>query len=135
MAREGAGQVLLQERDPALRRILALSLKHNGLTIHEAVDCEHAAGFIGQRIDAVVLEYDPLSACGQLIAMLRHRSQPLRPPAVLVTTTRRPGATWRREHRPDLVLYKPFDIRFFEKKLLEALDDRQGSEEETVAGI
>jgi len=122
------GRVLLQEREPSLRRVLQLSLGKAGFDITPVEDVPGARKHLESEYDAIILEYYPQTACGPFIEQVREASEPTQSPAVLVTTTFRPGDEWRRTYKPDILLYKPFDIRYLEKKLLEVLHERTENE-------
>jgi DNA-binding response OmpR family regulator len=121
-------RVLLQEREPSLRRVIELSLLKSGLEITAVEDHQLALEQLHDNYDAYIFEYNPQAVCGSLINQVRSLSTRSACPVVLVTTTNRPGEDWRKTYKPDLVFYKPFDIRYLERKLLEVLDERKEGE-------
>jgi DNA-binding response OmpR family regulator len=121
-------KVLVQENEPSLRRVLELSLAKSGLDITAVPDYLSAGEAAGSGYDAVIIEFHPEAMCGSFIDQVRAGADHERIPAILVTTTRRPGDAWRRKYHPDILLYKPFDIRYLERKLLEVLNDRKANE-------
>ncbi|MBN1266702.1 MAG: response regulator [Anaerolineales bacterium] len=124
---KGKRRILLQESEPSLRRVLELSLVKSGLDITAVEDYQLAQMQLQDSYDAFIIEYSPQSLCGTFINRARSSTSENNFPVFLITTTCRPGEEWRRTYKPDLVFYKPFDIRYLERKLLEVLDERKES--------
>ncbi len=121
-------KVLVQENEPSLRRVLELSLTNSGLDVTAVPDYPSAGEEAGSEYDAMIVEFHPEDLCGSFIEQVRSAVDRGRVPVILVTTTRRPGDEWRRKYDPDILLYKPYDIRYLERKLLEVLNERNKNE-------
>jgi DNA-binding response OmpR family regulator len=104
--------VLLVESEGSLRRVITVSLKELGLRVLDAPDIFCAKDLLKtERPDLLITELDfPFGRNGELIELYRMQNGECRG-AVLVTTTQRFGDDWRRKYRPDVTLFKPFDIR------------------------
>lgn len=104
--------VLLVESEDSLRRIMSVSITELKIRVLEAADLESAMDMLKtEHPEVLVIEYDfPFGHNGKLIELFR-RHKEKRQGYVVVTTTRRLDALWRRQYRPDATLYKPFDIR------------------------
>lgn len=106
--------ILLIESDPDLRRVITLSLQQKGFRIPEVVDVAQAYEFLKKKTpDLLVLELDiPHGNNGELIDAYRKcLEQDTENGKVILTTTLRPGDSWRKRYQPDAVIYKPFDVR------------------------
>jgi DNA-binding response OmpR family regulator len=104
--------VLLVESDESLSRVISVSITELRMRVLEAADLESAMDLLKtEHPEVLVIEYDfPFGHNGKLIDVFRqHKGK--RQGYVVVTTTRRLDALWRRQYRPDATLYKPFDIR------------------------
>ncbi len=115
---QGGPRVLLFERDPGLRKSIAVTLMQAGIQVHEAHDAASARSILETAApDMFLVEHHSASrTAGQLIEFFRRRGLG-KGRAVLVTTTRRVEDSWRRQFRPDVVLYKPFDIRYLCRRI------------------
>lgn len=104
--------VLLVESEDSLRRIMSVSITELRMRVLEVADLESAIDLLKtEHPEVLVIEYDfPFGHNGKLIELFR-RHKGKRQGTVVVTTTRRLEAPWRRQYRPDATLYKPFDIR------------------------
>jgi DNA-binding response OmpR family regulator len=106
--------ILLVESDLDLRRVMTLSLQQVGFKVFDASDTMQANEILKEKsAEILILELDfPHGNNGTLIeAYRKYRDQDTRNGAVILTTTLRPGDTWRKRYQPDAVLYKPFDVR------------------------
>ncbi|HUF37942.1 MAG TPA: hypothetical protein VMN57_05415 [Anaerolineales bacterium] len=105
--------LLLLERDSELRRSVRLALEGDGVEVWSAPDAVRAREILAQRSpDLIVLDHENLAEhLGPLIAQYRGDGDG-KGGIVLVTTARRIEDGWRLRHRPDFVIYKPFDVRF-----------------------
>lgn len=127
--------VLLIESTNSLRKVIAASLKQLGVRVLEAPDAARARNLLQvqrKAPDVIVVELDlPEGANGKLIERYRKRDpdSPSDPPGhgrVLLTTTHRPEDDWRRKYMPDVVVYKPFDVRFLCRRVLGLLSQPAG---------
>jgi DNA-binding response OmpR family regulator len=119
---------LLIEHDPELRRIMIISLEQSGMKVIATSRFAHALQVLQQETHDLFLtdidlgDGDP----GRLITAFR-RNKRSGCGAVVVTTACRLEDGWRRKHKPDAVIYKPFDIRHMIRlmwALLEKKSDR-----------
>lgn len=104
--------VLLVESEKSLRRVITVSLQELGLRVFEVPDFECARNLLEtERLDLLVTELDfPFGRNGELIELFRKQKGEYQG-SVLVTTTHRFDDDWRRRYRPDVIVFKPFDIR------------------------
>ncbi len=104
--------VLIIEHDPALRKIMELSLRQAGLEVRSISRYANALQILAQKIpDIFIVDFDLRDGDpGKLIAAYRRQSN-LSGNSLVVSTAGRLKDEWRRKHLPDAVLYKPFDIR------------------------
>ncbi len=104
--------VLIIEHDPALRKIMELSLRQAGLEVRSISRYANALQILAQKIpDIFIVDFDLRDGDpGKLIAAYRRQSK-LSGNSLVVSTAERLKDEWRRKHQPDAVLYKPFDIR------------------------
>jgi DNA-binding response OmpR family regulator len=109
--------LLLLERDPGLRRSVKLTLELDGLDVWDVEDETGAREVLSTRSpDVLVLDHENLAEhLGDLIE--RYRKDCAEKGIVLVTTARRIDDSWRTRYEPDLVVYKPFDVRFLCRRI------------------
>jgi DNA-binding response OmpR family regulator len=122
--------ILLLESEGSLRRVLAVSLKELGLRVLEAPDVDFAKDLLKTaRPDLLITEIDfPFGRNGELIEQFRRQKRECSG-FVLVTTTQRFGDAWRRRYRPDVTLFKPFDIRLLCKSVIALLGEAHDQRE------
>jgi DNA-binding response OmpR family regulator len=113
-----APYILLYERDPGLRKSITLTLKHQGVEVRVARDEADVRQILeNESPDLFVVDHDSsIGNSGELIEMFRMKSKSAHR-AVLVTATQRVNDNWRKQYQPDMVLYKPFDIRFLYRRI------------------
>jgi two-component system KDP operon response regulator KdpE len=111
--------VLLLEQEDSLRRVIVLTLKQLGIDVLEASDENSARKCLERKTpDLFIINLDsPTGKKGQLIKLFREKSGDEQG-AVLLTTTQRPEDKWRQRFRPDVVIYKPFDIRYLMRRII-----------------
>jgi DNA-binding response OmpR family regulator len=116
--------LLLLERDPGLCKSIKLTLEQDGLDVWAVQETVDAEEILQERSpDILVLDHENLAEdLGQLIALYRAKSE-AEAGIVLVTTARRIDDSWRIEYKPDLVIYKPFDVRFLSRRI-KSLSDK-----------
>ena len=132
--------VLLVERDVALRRVIALGLRHQGMNVLEASSARQAQGLLNQRPSLLVLDVDSgLTSDPLLLADLRRYDGLAETPAVVLAWDcssdlkdhiERDGAA--------VCLAKPFDARrlFAEaESLLEVVLQRRPVESAVAASV
>ncbi len=120
--------VLLMERETNLRQVIAVTLRQLGFEVLEAADVLAAQKILNERIPRLmILAFEhPGQGCGELIDLFRQR-HPDETGKLLLITLQRPDDRWRQRYQPDLVIYKPFDIRYLTRQvtgLAEALSTR-----------
>jgi DNA-binding response OmpR family regulator len=104
--------ILLVESDPHLRKVVSASLEQIGVKTHEASQAQDAQRILRtEQPSILIVERDfPHGENGKLIEEFRsHRGQDRS--HVVVTTTNRLSTSWRKQHQPKVVVYKPFDVR------------------------
>jgi DNA-binding response OmpR family regulator len=107
--------VLLFESESDLRKVVTACLEQIGLRVLEASDTASARKLItGEHPSLLLLELDfPDGKNSALIEDFRSISQHAkRSCRVVIMTEQRIGDEWRRQYKPDFVIYKPFDTRF-----------------------
>ena len=113
--------VLLLEPESNLRRAIAVTLQQLNMHVFEAADAKSARSILEHQTPRLlILEFDSTNGwAGDLIDSFRQKNgngQSL----VLLTTSERPGDVWRQRYQPDIVVYKPFDIRYLTRCINEA---------------
>jgi DNA-binding response OmpR family regulator len=110
--------LLLLERDPGLRKSVKLTLEQDGLDVWDVQDEVDAQEILERKSpDLLVLDHENLAEhLGELIALYRENREE-EEGIVLVTTARRIDDSWRLRYEPDLVVYKPFDVRFLCRRI------------------
>jgi two-component system OmpR family response regulator len=105
--------VLLIEHDPELRKIMELSLQQAGLEVGSVGRYANALQVLGQRApDIFIIDFDLRDGDpGGLISAYRRHPKFTGGP-VVISTSDRLNDDWRRKHKPDTVIYKPFDMRY-----------------------
>lgn len=122
LARKSAPQIIVIDRDAGLRRSIRLTLQRRGYEVRDAGDENGINRLMEQECaDLVVIDQDSFpEISGQLIEHFRRKGVDGSPHVVL-TTGRRVDSAWRKKYRPDLVLYKPLDIRFLYRRIKDLL--------------
>jgi DNA-binding response OmpR family regulator len=118
--------ILIYERDRQLRRVISASLESQGCRVLQASDIEFAERLLQREIpDLLLIEFCEVgNQEGKLITQFRAGNAPNSPSPVLVTTIARPEKEWIREHKPDLLVYKPYDVRHLQNSIREVLEER-----------
>jgi DNA-binding NtrC family response regulator len=118
--------ILLYERDRQLRRVISASLESQGWRVLQASNIEFATQLLQREIpDLLLIEFCEIEEQeGRLIAHFRAEKAPGSLSPVLVTTIDRPTKEWIQEHQPDLVIYKPYDVRHLQNSIRQALEER-----------
>jgi two-component system OmpR family response regulator len=111
-------RLLLLERDPGLRKSVKLTLEQDGLDVWDVKDERDAQAILAKKSpDVLVLDHENLAEhLGELIVLYRENCE-AEEGIVLITTARRIDDSWRLRYRPDLVVYKPFDVRFLCRRI------------------
>jgi DNA-binding response OmpR family regulator len=117
--RNRQGSVLLVEPDAELMRAVSICLEENGWRILPAVDPDEACRILEQETPEILLmgmESLP-DRQGRVIEKFRERQADGRRGSVLVATNQRLEDTWRHKYHPDVVIFKPFDIRYLSRRI------------------
>jgi CheY-like chemotaxis protein len=104
---------LVLENDSRLRKVVSIMLEQYGISVVEAPTTTIAQEIIQTHTpDLLVIDFQaPSSDSGELIKMFRDKCKSYRK-AVLITTFIRPDDNWRKLYAPDVVIYKPYDLRY-----------------------
>jgi DNA-binding response OmpR family regulator len=123
---DSKSQVLIIEHDPALRKIMEISLEQVGISV-EAISGYANALEIMQQVapEVFILDIDLSDGIPEkLIAAYREYPNG-KNGTVMISTANRLEDKWRREYRPDSVIYKPFDMRYLVRKILSLINKYQ----------
>jgi DNA-binding response OmpR family regulator len=105
--------ILLVEKDSDLRRVISASLAQIGLRVLEASDDQEAKQALEKdRVNILIVEHDWQYRKNTNVIKAFREQMGREAGTVLVTTKDRLDDTWRQQHNPLTVLYKPFDIRY-----------------------
>jgi DNA-binding response OmpR family regulator len=120
--------VLLVETDHQLRRVIAASLELKGLRVLQASDTGFAMRLLEREDpELMILDLNPSIATEQLVqAFLDEDGQMSadeRPRPILITTLDRPDKQRLQEIKPEAVIYKPFDVRYLYRRVMESLQE------------
>ena len=127
-AAAGKPRIVLCEADSGLRRSIALSLKHLGLDVWDSLEPGAACDLVlSGRADLFILDQDALidepdNICDRIREYRQDSGLRL-----LVTATQRVGEAWRSKIQPDAVLYKPYDVRFLYRRIVELLEIKKNN--------
>jgi DNA-binding response OmpR family regulator len=112
-------RILLLEGERRLRKAIVMSLKQLDIEIEEAPDAREARVLLEENPapDILIVDLDfPEGKNSELIDLFRQKDGSEKK-IVLVTTTERPKDKWRQSYHPDMILYKPFDIRYLIRRI------------------
>jgi DNA-binding NtrC family response regulator len=119
-------KVVIVENDPALCRIMEISLYQAGLNVEAVSEYEDAIMILQHQkpiifiLDKDINEVD----AGKLITDYRQYLN-ADEGSVIVSTANRLKDEWRQKYKPDKVVYKPFDIRYLIRLILTLLEEYQ----------
>ena len=127
--------ILLVEKDSDLRRVISASLTQIGLRVLEASDDQEARQALEKdRVNILIVEHDWQYRKNTNVIKAFREQMGREAGTVLVTTKDRLDDTWRQQHNPLTVLYKPFDIRYL-CRLVKALEEKDTEETKTTASL
>jgi DNA-binding response OmpR family regulator len=112
-------RILLLEGERRLRKAIVMSLKQLDIEIEDAPDARQARALLEEEPspDILIVDLDfPEGKNSELIDLFRQKDGNEKK-IVLVTTTERPKDKWRQSYHPDMILYKPFDIRYLIRRI------------------
>lgn len=123
---EDMPQVLILEHDPALRKVMEISLEQAGIRVAAVGMYANAVEILRQNVpDVFILDIDlPDGDLDKLMITYREH-QYGKNGTVMISTVNRLEDKWRREHRPDSVIYKPFDMRYFVRKIISLVHEHR----------
>lgn len=120
--------VLLIEPDHQLRRVIAATLEQKGLRVLQASDSGFAIRLLEREDpELMILDLNPSVATDQLIEAFLDEDDNIpadgksRP--ILITTLDRPDKQQLQEINPEAVIYKPFDVRYLYRRVMESLQE------------
>jgi len=110
--------ILLFEQDQDLRKAIVMSMLQMDMHVIETSTLEQARTYLKEWTPRVlILDLDfPEGKSSELIHLFRQKNDGDQA-VVLVITGERPKDNWRSTYKPDLILYKPLDVRYLIKKL------------------
>jgi DNA-binding response OmpR family regulator len=123
---EDKPQVLIIEHNPALRKVMEISLEQAGVRVTAVGMHAQALEMLQLNLPEVfILDIDlPDGDPDKLMTTFREH-QGGKNGTVMISTVNRLEDKWRREHRPDSVIYKPFDMRYFVRKILSLINEHR----------
>ena len=117
---------LLVEANHHLRQVIAASLENKDWRVLEA-----SSGGFGEELlarekpDVLIVEYLPKSEADSAI-IDAYRSEDGDDGYVVLTTLDRPTRAWVQKHQPDAIIYKPFDVRYLQRRMDEMIQEKGG---------
>jgi DNA-binding response OmpR family regulator len=110
--------ILLIENDPELRKVMKISLEQNGMKVTAVSKPANAINYLEQEIpDFFMVDFEMNGGNpGELIKTFRKTAED-KGGITLLTTTCRPDDDWRQKYQPDVVIYKPFDLRQLQRRI------------------
>jgi DNA-binding response OmpR family regulator len=123
---EDKPQVLILENDPALRKVMEISLEQVGVRVAAVGMHANVEEMLQQNLPEVfILDIDmPDGEPDKLMTAYREH-QASKVGTVMISTVNRLEDNWRRKHRPDTVIYKPFDMRYLVRKILSLINEHR----------
>ena len=119
-------QVLILEHDPALRNVMEMSLEQAGVRVAAIGLYAIAVEILQQSVPEVfILDIDMSDGDPDKLMTTYREHQGGKKGTVMISTVNRLEDKWRREHRPDSVIYKPFDMRYFVRKILSLVNEHR----------
>ena len=117
--------ILLVEPDHQLRRVIAASLEQKGLRVLQASDTRFALNLLEREDpELLILDLRPSASTDRLVEVyLDDELENDKNRPILITTLDRPDAQWLQEVKPDAVIYKPFDVRYLYRRVMESLQE------------
>jgi DNA-binding response OmpR family regulator len=117
--------ILLVEPDHQLRRVIAASLEQKGLRVLQASDTRFALSLLEREDpELLILDLRPSASTDRLVEVyLDDELENDKNRPILITTLDRPDAQWLQEVKPDAVIYKPFDVRYLYRRVMESLQE------------
>lgn len=116
---------LLVESNYHLRQVIAASLENKSWRVLEASTGEFAEELLArEKPDVLIVEYLPKSeADSAIIDAFRDEADKGH---VVLTVLERPNNSWIMKQQPDMVIYKPFDVRYLERRMDDMIQEKGG---------
>lgn len=111
-------EILFVEPDAGLRKSISLTFKEKGLPIHTANNEGRIRRILEHKPpDIFVFDFKSfMKTSGEWIRIFRKQDDGGKRLVVVMTTQRLEDA-WRKKYKPDVVLYKPIDVRFLYRRI------------------
>jgi DNA-binding response OmpR family regulator len=123
---EDKPQVLILEHNPALRKVMEISLEQAGVRVIAVGMHANAKEMLQQNLPEVfILDIDLPDGDPDKLMTTYREHQGGENGTVMISTVNRLEDNWRRKYRPDTVIYKPFDMRYFVKKILSLINEHR----------
>lgn len=117
---------LLVESNHHLRQVIAASLENKNWRVMEASSDVFAEELLArEKPNVLIVEYLPKSEADSAI-IDAYRCEDGHHGHIVLTTLDRPSKTWVRKHKPDAIIYKPFDVRYLERRMEEMIQEKGG---------
>lgn len=117
---------LLVESNYHLRQVIAASLENKSWRVLEASSGEFAEELLmREKPDILIVEYLPRSEADAAI-IDAYRDADGHNGHILLTVLDRPAKSWVKKHQPDAIIYKPFDVRYLERRMCEIVQEKGG---------
>jgi DNA-binding response OmpR family regulator len=116
---------LLVESNYHLRQVIAASLENKSWRVLEASTGEFAEELLArEKPDVLIVEYLPKSeADSAIIDAFRDDADKGH---VVLTVLERPNNSWIMKQQPDMIIYKPFDVRYLERRMDDMIQEKGG---------
>lgn len=112
--------ILLVEEDADLRRVVAANLEQQGWHVLTASTPDDAGAYFSEEEPSILVfgADETWNAAGDFIHLFRQEAtNGDRGSVVVITPTDRLAERWRKKHQPDVVIYKPYDIRYLNRRI------------------
>ncbi|MGD2161940.1 MAG: hypothetical protein PVH60_08960 [Anaerolineales bacterium] len=117
---------LLVESNYQLREVIAASLENKSWRVLEASTGDFAEELLSRETpDVLIVEYLPKSEADSAI-IDAFRTSDGQGGSIVVTVLDRPAKSWINKHQPDAIIYKPFDVRYLERRMEEMIQEKGG---------
>lgn len=115
---------ILVESNHQLRQAIAASLENKDWRVLEASSGEFAEELLARDVpDVLIVEHLPTSeADSALIDAFRESNS--NGGQIILTVLDRPDKTWIDKHQPDAVIYKPFDVRYLQRRMEKMIQEK-----------
>ncbi len=118
--------VLLVESNIKLRQVIAASLENKDWRVLEASSGAFAEELLmREKPDMLVVEHLPRSEADAAI-IDAYRAEDQHNGYVVLTVLDRPSKNWIAKHQPDAIVYKPFDVRYLERRMKQIIQEKGG---------